>query len=387
MKKSLSSILSLVGICAVMAILLGLTNYFTAPVIKKNREAAENAALLEVMPNGEGFEKMDLGSYTLPKTVSEAYKVKNGGYVFKLETAGYAPRFIIMCGVNADGTVSGAKCISSEETKAEEKTYGDKLVGKSVDDVLTVDTVSGTTMTTAAYKNAVKDALNAAIILGGGSVDIRTPEEILAENLSTALPAGEGKFTKLFIVEVIEGVDAVYTADNGAGFVYVIGEDFYGVPTGGTSDNATVAAAHAILSASEMEEIDLTAYEGLSKRLKKAAKTATGNFVLEVEGAGYGIEGYREEYSHPSGEYILVRVSITPDGTIIDTLTAYQAESVGIGDACAKESFYGQFDGKTEETYREIDAISGATYTTNGYLKAIENAFKAVKILKGGAEQ
>ena len=91
-----------------------------------------------------------------------------------------------------------------------------------------------------------------------------------------------------------------------------------------------------------------------------------------------------DDYIHSSGEYIKVRVSITPDGKIIDTLTVYQSESAGIGDACAKESFYGQFDGKTEDNFRDIDAISGATYTTNGYLKAIENAFAAFKILKGG---
>ena len=386
MKKSIFSTLALVSICAVMAILLALTNYFTAPIIKKNQDAAADAALLEVMPNGTGFEKMNTGSYTLPKTITEVYKAANGGYVFKLETAGYAPRFVIMCGVNADGTVSGAKCISSEETKGEEKTYGEKLAGKTIDDVLTVDTVSGTTMTTAAYKNAVKDALNAAIILGGGSVDIRTPEEILNDNLTQALPAGEGQFTRLFIVEVIEGVDAVYTADNGAGSVYVMGEEFIGVPTGETSENETVAAAQAVLAASEVEKIDLTAYEGLPKRLKSASKTTTGNYILEVEGAGFGIMN-TEEYIHSSGEYILVRVSITPEGKIIDTLTVYQAESENFGAACAKEEFYGQFDGKTEENYREIDAISGATYTTNGYLKAIENAFKAVKILKGGAEE
>ncbi len=386
MKKSIFSTLALVSICAVMAILLALTNYFTAPIIKKNQDAAADAALLEVMPNGTGFEKMDTGSYTLPKTITEVYKAANGGYVFKLETAGYAPHFVIMCGVNADGTVSGAKCISSEETKGEEKTYGEKLAGKTIDDVLAVDTVSGTTMTTAAYKNAVKDALNAAIILGGGSVDIRTPEEILADNLTQALPAGEGQFTRLFIVEVIEGIDAVYTADNGAGSVYVMGEEFIGVPTGATSENETVAAAQAVLAASEVEKIDLTAYEGLPKRLKSASKTTTGNYILEVEGAGFGIMN-TEEYIHSSGEYILVRVSITPEGKIIDTLTVYQAESENYGAACAKEEFYGQFDGKTEENYREIDAISGATYTTNGYLKAIENAFKAVKILKGGAEE
>ena len=586
MKKALPSILSLVGICAVMAILLALTNYFTAPVIKKNQEAAANKALYEVMPDGGSFEKLDIGSYTLPKTVTEAAKAENGGYVITLVTSGFDKGLKIMCGVNADGTVSGAvclesnetlghektyganftgknaaeaeavdtvsgatktttayknaikdalnaviilkggsvdirtpeeiladnlaealpagegqftqqfpvevlegidavykadngagyvyvigedfygvptggtsdnatvaaahevmmnstpedvdiseyelpktvvsaqktasgkyilvlntegfkpdlviecaidangtiiyaRCVSSNETNGAEKTYGEQFVGKDSESAPAVDTVAGSTLTSTAYRNAMVDALNAVIILKGGSVDIRTPEEILADNLAEALPAGEGQFTRLFIVEVIEGIDAVYTADNGAGYVYVIGEDFYGVPTGGTSENETVAAAHAILSATVIEEIDLSDYTGLPKTLLSAKKTATGNFILETRGAGYGVIQPFEEYGITgSGEYIKIRVSITPEGKIIDTFTISQAETEGIGDACEKEDFYGQFDGKTEENYRNIDTIAGASeYTVPGYLNAVRDAFAAAKILKGGNEQ
>lgn len=383
MKKSVLSTVALVGICAVMAILLALTNFITAPIIAENQEAAANKALLEVMPNGTGFEKIDFDAATLPKTITDVYKEKSGGYVFKLATAGYDSGFIIMCGVNADGTVSGAVCLEANETLGKEKTYGNEFVGKNMAGVEAVDTISGATKTTTAYKNAIKDSLNAAVILGGGTVDLRTDEEILQDNLNAALPAGDGKFEKLFIVEVIDGIDAVYTASNGTGSVYVIGDDFYGIPMGETSDNETVAAAKAILDATVWADVDLTAYEGLPKRLRSAKVTATGNYVLEVEGAGFGIMN-DDEYIHSSGEYIKVRVSLTPDGKIIDTRTLYQAESEGIGDACANESFYGQFDGKTEANFRDIDAISGATYTTNGYLKAIENAFAALKILKGG---
>ena len=140
----------------------------------------------------------------------------------------------------------------------------------------------------------------------------------------------------------------------------------------------------AIILGSVTEDIDLSAYEGLPSQLISAKKTASGNYVLEIKGAGYGINGGNEW--HPaSGEYIVIRVSITADGTIIDCLTVSQAESENIGDACADEKFYGQFDGKTESDYLDVDAISGATMTTNGYLKAIERAFASVKIFEGGA--
>jgi Na+-translocating ferredoxin:NAD+ oxidoreductase RnfG subunit len=265
-------------------------------------------------------------------------------------------------------------------------------VGKDAAGVDAVDTISGATKTTSAYKNAIKDALNTAVILGGGSVDLRDEAEILNDNLSAALPAAEGKFTKLFITEVIEGIDgiealdAVYTADNGAGYVYVLGEEFIPVDENGSTDNTVVSAAHAILSASTTEAIDLTAYEGLTTSLLKAEKTATGNYVLTLKAAGYGING-GSEYHPASGKYIEIRVSLTPDGRIIDTLTLSQEESKGIGDACADEKFYGQFDGKTAESYKDIDAIAGATITTNGYLKAIERAFECVTIFEGGNNQ
>ena len=385
MKKQIKSTLALISICAVMAILLAITNAITAPIIQKNQDAAANEALLVVMPNGEGFEKIaDLSSYTLPSTVTEVYKEKNGGYVVTLTTAGYGSGMVIMCGINADGTVSGAVCLSSSETLGYEKSFGEKFTGKDAAGVDAVDTVAGATKTTQAYKNAVKDAINTAIILGGGSVDIRDEAQILLDNLSAALPEAEGKFQKPFIAEVLEGIDTVYAAENGKGWVYVIGDQFVAVDARGNTDNQTVADAHAILMASRLTDVDLTAYQGLPSQLISAKKTATGNYILEVKGAGYGING-GNEYHPPSGEYIVVRLSMTSDGTIIDTLTVSQKETTGIGDACADEKFYGQFDGKTEANYKEIDAISGATMTTNGYLKAIENAYKALNILKGGS--
>ena len=392
MKKSVISTLVLVCICAVMAVLLAVTNAITAPIIEKNAAAAANEALLQVMPDGEGFEKMEFDAEALPKTITEVYKEKNGGYVFQIKTTGYSSDFIIMCGVKADGTISGAVCLSSTETLGHEKTFGANFTGKDAAGVDAVDTISGATKTTSAYKNAMKDALNAAIILGGGSVDLRDEAQILNDNLSAALPAGEGKFTKLFITEVIEGIDAVYTADNGKGSVYVVGEHFIPVDENGgipafSSVNPeilqNVAAADVILSATTTEDVDITTFEGLPSQLISAKKTATGNYIIEIKGAGYGING-GDDYHPASGEYIVIRVSLTPEGKIIDTLTVSQAETQGIGDACADEKFYGQFDGKTEADFGEIDAISGATLTTNGYKKAIERAFNVVKILEGG---
>lgn len=390
MKNNIKNLSVFVAICTVITLLLAVTNAFTAPIILKNQNSAANQALLVVMPDGKGFEQIETSDYTLPATVTEVHKETSGlGYVVKLVTAGYGPDMVIMCGVGADGVVTGATCISSNETLGKEKTYGEGFAGKDAAGVEAVDTVGGATKTTGAYKNAVKDALNTAIILGGGSVDIRTEEEILADNLAAALPAGEAKFEKLFLTELIEDVDAVYAAENGSGYVFVYGEQFIGVSADGTvitegaENTEAIAAAVSLIQSTVLEEIDVSVYPDFDKKIVYAAKTASGNFVIEANGAGYGIKG-GNEYHPASGEYIVVRVSMTADGRIIDCLTVYEAETDGLGDACASEDFYGQFVGKTEDNYTEIDAISGATLTTNGYKQAIERAYMALEILKGG---
>ena len=393
MKKSIQSTLVLICICAAVSLMLAVTNAITAPIIEENQSAAATEALLVVMPDGRDFVSVDLSAYTLPATVTEAWSEAGGGYVITLNTTGYSSGMIIMCGVRADGTVSGATCLSSGETLGYEKTFGASFTGLNAEGVAAVDTISGATRTTAAYRGAVQDALNAAIILGGGSVDIRTEEEILADALSEALPAGEGKFTKVFLTETAEGIDAIYAADNGRGHVCVIGEQFIAVDENGSVLTATDAALSetataqvAKQSASTLTDMDLSAYADLPSALISAQKTASGNYVLEIKGAGYGING-GNEYHPASGEYIIIRVSMTAQGQIIDCLTVSQKETDGIGSVCADESFYGQFVGKTEQTYEQIDAISGATMTTNGYKKAILRAFEAVKILEGGAKQ
>ena len=50
MNKATKNILALSLICAIVAILMAVTNYITAPIIKENQEKAENAALAVVMP-------------------------------------------------------------------------------------------------------------------------------------------------------------------------------------------------------------------------------------------------------------------------------------------------------------------------------------------------
>ena len=388
--KYFKSVIALTAICAVIAILLALTNSITKPLIEKNAAAEANAALLVVYPEGGDFTQVDISTFELPATVTEAYSASNGGYVIKLLTSGYGANMVLMCGVDGSGTVTGATCLSSSETLGYEKTYGDSLKGKTTADIDAVETISGATMTTSGYKNAVKDALNATIILGGGSVDIRSEEEILNDNLSEALPQAEGKFVSWFMAEALENVTAVYEAENGAGYVLVSGEEFIAVDKAGAvlssvADDvkATMEANAQLIINSSLTEIDITSYSDMPSQVKKAYKTASGNYVFELAANGFGING--DHYYNPSGKQIEIKASATKDGKVIAVLTTAQYETDNIGSACMNASFYSQFNGKTEADYSDIEGISGATITTNGYKTAIGKVFEAVKILEGVA--
>ena len=385
MKSYIKSVVTLTLICAIVAVLLAGVNYISQPYIKANEDKQANAALLEVMPEGKDFERIDISSHKLPSSISEVYKETSGGYVFKLTTTGYSSGFIIMCGVNADGSVSGSLCIASGETLGYEKTYGDKFVGLDIKGAEKIDTVSGATKTTAAYKSAVKDSLNAFAVLNGENVDIRTEEEILADNLISALPVADGKFEQILITEILDGTDTIYKEIHGAGYVFVRGENFVGIDANGnvvsnvSDTEKTVVLSQLNLIKKGVAVLDVS---GLPNSVKQVKITHSGNYIFTVHAKGYGVLG-----KHASGEPIVIDIAMTEDGKIIDCLTVSQSETPNLGSLCADPDFFKQFNGKNESDYGSIDAISGATITTNGYKNAIADAFSALKILKGGSSK
>ena len=174
MKKSVKSILVLVCICATVSVLLALTNYVTAPIVKENEEKKVTASLLEVLPDGENFESIDISKYELPESVSAVYRAKSGGYVVKLDTKGYATGMVILCGISGEGKIVGTKMVSSSETpsiggKAAD-VFAKNVIGKDINNVSEVDTVAGATKTTEAYRTALKDALQTVADISKGEV-------------------------------------------------------------------------------------------------------------------------------------------------------------------------------------------------------------------------
>lgn len=389
MKAQVKNVLSLFLICFIAAGLLAVVNMITAPVIEKKLAAQAQQALVEVLPEGEGFTEVDLSQYNLPDSIDAIYSTtNNAGYVVQLTKTGYDKGLVIMCGISPEGVVVGTKCIASKETLKQEQTYGASLIGATADTIGNIDTVAGATMTTGAYREAIKEAINAVILLTGGEADFRTEEEILRDNLSAALPAGGTEFSYHFVPETLSGVDVVYAANNGAGYVFVIGETFVGVDATGaivgevdSVPRQVVEVAAPVLLASHMTEVDITALKEagtISNMVNKVFITDSGNYVLEMTAHGYGITAPYK----PNGVPIIYRVAISPDGVIIAGETISHQETEKYAGACDGVDFYLTWVGKTEANYTDI-VVSGASFTTTGYQESLLVALNTIEILKG----
>lgn len=393
MNSYLKSGIVLCSICIIIAIALGGVNAITAPEIAKNEQQATLNALSVVYPGSDSFDPIDLGEYKdsgLPSNILEAYSASDGGVVIKINATGYASDMIILCGVNPAGEVVKAECLSSNETWGREKTFGQNFEGKTLDNVDTVATA--TSKTENGYKKAITDVLGAALVLGGGSYDSRTDAEIKRD---AALPAADGQFDVYFYAEAIEGLDAVYAATNGEGYVLVYGDSFVGVDKAGKVTSAVVgvdeefkpvideayvgeaAADMAKLLATTSSAFDFSSYE-VSKRIDSIEKTASGNYIIVVRANGYDAQS---DYS-PTKMPIKIKVSVSAEGKVICTKTLEHKETEGIGSVCADPDYYSKFNGTDSESVGSVDTVAGATKTTEAYRAAIANAIAAVNIIE-----
>ena len=169
MKKSFNEIIKpvlvLVCICLVVTALLAYINSVTSPIIAKAEQEKTEQAMSEVLAEADGFNPLKIEN--LPERVTEVYSAQNGsGYVFMLTTKGYGGDMKLICGMKADGTIEQCKTLSHAETsglgsKTAEDPYRNQYSGKNADTLSEVDAITGATISSTAYKNAIEDAFKA----------------------------------------------------------------------------------------------------------------------------------------------------------------------------------------------------------------------------------
>lgn len=176
MKDILKLGVTLFAICAVAALVLGVTNNITAPVIEERNIQASNEARKIVLSEADEFKELDGMNSDIVLEVYEG--IKDGqviGYTIKTSSKGYGGAIELMVGISKDSKITGVEIGNHSETpglgsKATEPIFKNQYVDKDVSNSLLVvkgsanndneiSAISGATITS----NGVTNGVNAAM--------------------------------------------------------------------------------------------------------------------------------------------------------------------------------------------------------------------------------
>lgn len=170
---------TLLGICAVVALLLGITNYATEPIITQMQAEKTRAAMTQVLP-AETYEELSLDMPNVSAFYA-AYNSNSGdkavlaGYVVETTANGSQGVIRMVVGVDMDGNVTGVSVTKHSETAnlgtkvVNDQSVLDRFIGMSHEKgEITVnagtnrfDGVSGATVSSRGVTAGVNTALDA----------------------------------------------------------------------------------------------------------------------------------------------------------------------------------------------------------------------------------
>lgn len=417
MKENVKSVVVLTLICLVVAALLAVTNFYTAPIIEANKANSANESLTIVMPDAAGFEELELPA-DKPATVQHIYKETSGlGYVAILSTTSQysSGEMGITMAVGADGKISGMALTNYMESKDFGADYPQTYIGQ--DSALGgVDTVAGVTYSSTAFKDAVTDCFNVLFQVADVQAGEKSEEQLIGEVMPLALPGCTDSLGNCLVeeIEAPAGVTNAYKAVNGCGYILVMpgangtvvcGVNAFGKACcydleGNEIEDAALAAAESAFApiATENAEANLATlakYYPAEEGYEIAAIEGLDGFTSLV-GAYTITNGETTEYAFWSQPYgfgntpLKMIMVLNENGEI----TAFrsvgeiilEAEYFGSNPISDESAYKEQFLGQSEATYSsDAVLISGATFTTGSADQAATNAFEAFKLVKEAA--
>ena len=170
----LQLVLVLLIISAVVALLLGVVNYVTAPAIAANEKAKNEAAMAAVLP-ADSYTPVDYSGGDT--TIEAVYQAGDAGYVFQVSPSGsFSGTLTIMVGVSGEGQVTGVEIVKTAETSglganATKEAWRAQFIGKSGTLAVTkdggeIEALTGATITSRAVTSGVNSAIAAVAELG-----------------------------------------------------------------------------------------------------------------------------------------------------------------------------------------------------------------------------
>ncbi|NLW52089.1 MAG: FMN-binding protein [Tissierellia bacterium] len=174
MNKTLTLVVKLFLIAAVAALVLGLTNMVTSPVIQERQAQAFKESYSQAYPSGVDFKTIETG---VSENIKEVIEVTDGtnqiGYVFSgIGKGGYGGDISYIIGVDNAGVIQGFKPLTHSETpgygsKMEDQSFIDGVGGVNLSKGVSygagnkengeIQAISGATMTTSALTNSFQE--------------------------------------------------------------------------------------------------------------------------------------------------------------------------------------------------------------------------------------
>ena len=164
-------IIVLFVICLVVSGALAIVNNVTKPVIEKAAAERATDARKEIIPQADGFEIFDIemlrSDNNMPRAVTEVLKATNDtGYIFTVTEIGYGGEVNFICGISPNGRIIRAKVLSHNETPSfAARVFNESHLGQYWDTdrngIEEIAAISGATLSSGAFKNAMRHALTA----------------------------------------------------------------------------------------------------------------------------------------------------------------------------------------------------------------------------------
>ena len=157
-------IIILTLICLVVSGALAVLNDLTYPVIQAAAAERAQTVMNSIIPASSGFELISDDRF--PATVREAYRETGGkGYVFIVSVNGYGGEVRVICGIDMDGRIIQSSTLAQTETKGLGTIIAEDWWTSQFDDkdssLEGISTISGATISTRAFINAINDAFAA----------------------------------------------------------------------------------------------------------------------------------------------------------------------------------------------------------------------------------
>lgn len=161
MKKLIVQMITLMVICGICAGLLAGVYNVTSKVIAENAQKRMQELCKEIFPNVESFEEIPFEEEGMT-----LFKADDKGYVVSSTTNGYGGDLSVIVGIDKNGKILSTTVLSQKETagigsKILQADFSAQFVGKDENSLSQVDTITGATISSSAYIDAVKKAVEA----------------------------------------------------------------------------------------------------------------------------------------------------------------------------------------------------------------------------------